>query len=147
MIRSHPLAPFVLAVLLALGASSTASAARTECRLTYDLEGWSVFYKTSKGSGRITCSNGQSANVRIQTHGGGFSFGTNQVIGGKGVFSSVVNISDLYGGYAEAGAHAGAGRSVAARFMLKGNVNLSLYGSGQGVSLGFAFGGFRIEPR
>ena len=63
MIRSHPLAPFVLAVLLALGASSTASAAMTQCRLTYDLEGWSAFYKTSKGSGRITCSNGQSARV------------------------------------------------------------------------------------
>ncbi len=118
MIRSHPLAPFVLAVLLALGASSTASAAMTQCRLTYDLEGWSAFYKTSKGSGRITCSNGQSASVRIQTHGGGVSFGTNQVVGGKGVFSSVVDISDLYGGYAEAVAHAGAGRSVAARFRL-----------------------------
>ena len=40
---------------------SPASAKPIDCRLTYDLEGWSFIYKTSKGSGRITCSNGRSS--------------------------------------------------------------------------------------
>ena len=147
MTRRHALAGLALVALLAVGASSSAAAAGARCKLSYDLEGWSVFYKTSEGSGRITCSNGQSANVRIKTHGGGFTFGTNRVVDGKGVFSSVSNIGALYGGYAEAVAHAGAGRSVAARFMLRGKANLSLAGTGTGISLGFAFGSFWIEPR
>ena len=33
------------------------------------------------------------------------------------------------------------------RVMMKGDVNLSLSGTGQGINLGIAFGRFRIEPR
>ena len=46
-----------------------------KCRMVYDLKGWSVFYKTAEGSGRVTCSNGQSANVKIRVTGGGLTFG------------------------------------------------------------------------
>ena len=42
---------------------------------------------------------------------------------------------------------AGAGGSVDARVLVKGNVNLSLAGTGQGINLGIAFGSFRIVPR
>jgi hypothetical protein len=128
-------------------AGPVASAQLTKCRISYDLKGWSVFYKTSKGTGRITCTNGQSANVSLSAHGGGVTFGTFKVIGGKGAFSSVRDIVDLYGTYVEATAHAGAGGSTDARAMAKGEVNLSLVGTGQGVSLGVAFGGFTIQPR
>ena len=131
-------------VLLVQPASS---AELVKCSMNYELKGWSVFYKTSRGSGRITCSNGQTADVNIVTHGGGVTFGTTEVIDGKGSFSSVRDISDLYGTYAEADAHAGAGRSADARAMMKGNVNLSLSGTGQGINLGFAFGRFGIEPK
>jgi hypothetical protein len=123
------------------------SAERTKCRISYDLKGWSVLYKTSKGTGRITCTNGQSANVSLSAHGGGITFGTFEVIDGKGTFSSVRDIADLYGTYVEATAHAGAGGSTDARAMAKGDVSLSLAGTGQGVSLGIAFGGFTIRPR
>ena len=77
--------------------------------------------------------------MRIVTHGGGVSFGTHEVIEGKGAFSAVRDIDELYGGYAEASAHAGAGAAADARAMLKRNVNLSLSGTGQGVNVGFAF--------
>jgi hypothetical protein len=134
------------AALLALPGPAV-SAEMTQCHLSYDLEGWSIVYKTSRGQGRITCKNGQSADVKIVTHGGGATLGRIRVVDGGGSFSSVEDISDLYGSYAEAMVHAGVGAAADARVMMKGNVNLSLSGTGQGINLGLAFGSFRIEPR
>jgi hypothetical protein len=130
-----------------LMAGPVASAQLTKCQLSYNLEGWSVFYKTSKGAGHITCTNGQSANVSLRAHGGGLTFGKFKVIDGHGTFSGVQDVADLYGTYAEAAAHAGAGGSTDARVMTKGEVSLSLTGKGQGVNLGVGFGGFTIRPR
>lgn len=127
-------------------AGSTAAAEMTRCRLTYDLKGWSFLYKTSSGTGRITCSNGQTADVSIVAHGGGVTFGTHEVVDGKGVFSVVSNIDDLYGDYADVDAHASAGRGVDARFLVSKKANLSLSGFGHGITLGFSFGGFRLLP-
>lgn len=137
---------FIVCALLALG-STTSAAAMLECRFTYDLKGWSAVFKTARGTGEINCSNGQSASVDIVTYGGGVTFGTSTVVGGKGHFSQVEKISDLYGTYVEAMAHAGAGGSTDARAMFKGSVRLSLAGRGQGFNVGFAFGSFRIKPR
>lgn len=145
MIRSVSQLLIVCAVLVFCGAGS--AVAMTKCKMTYDLKGWSVFYKTSRGTGHITCSNGQEANVNIVTHGGGLTFGRTKVIGGGGEFSKVEDISDLYGSYGEATVHAGAGASANARAMFKGNVNLTLSGMGQGINLGVAFGSFKITPR
>lgn len=119
----------------------------TRCRLHYDLDGWSLVYRYASGTGEIRCENGQTSSVRLTAHGGGATLGTQKVIDGRGVFSGVADIGDLYGTYAEVGAHAGGGGSVDARAMMKGNVNLSLSGTGQGISLGFAVGGFSIQPR
>jgi hypothetical protein len=134
----------ITCVLLAGPAAATQLA---KCKISYDLESWSVFYKTSKGTGRITCTNGQSANVGLSARGGGVTFGTFEVIGGKGTFSGVRDIANLYGTYVEATAHAGAGGSTDARVMVKGEASLFLAGKGQGVNLGIAFGGFTIQPR
>jgi hypothetical protein len=128
-------------------AGPVASAQLAKCQISYDLKGWSVFYNTSKGKGRITCSNGQSANVGLSARGGGVTFGRFEVTGGTGTFSSVRDIAELYGTYVEATAHAGAGGSTDARVMSKGEVSLSLAGTGRGVNLGVAFGGFTIQPR
>jgi hypothetical protein len=131
------------AVLLAV----PASAQTTKCRLEYDLAGWSFLYRFGEGSGRITCTNGKAVSVSIRAHAGGVSFGTQKVIDGTGSFSAVHAIDELYGTYFDTGAHAGAGRSAEARFMMKGSGNLSLSATGQGINLGFAFGGFTIRPR
>ena len=144
-------ASFVLTALAVTGtwiatASSAAAAETTQCRLTYNLKGWSFLYKTSSGTGRISCSNGQAADVSIVAHGGGVTFGTHEVVDGKGVFSSVSSIDRLYGNYADWDAHASAGRGVDARFLVSNNANLSLSGFGHGITLGFAFGGFRVLP-
>lgn len=119
----------------------------TECRLNFTLSSWSVFYKRGKGDGKITCDNGQSADVKISTHGGGVTFGKSKIIDGHGTFSKVRDISELYGGYAESEAHAGASGSADARAMWNGDIGLALSGTGKGWNLGFNFGKFKITPR
>lgn len=136
----------VVGALLVFG-GATSAYAMTKCHLTYDLKGWSVFYKTARGTGHVTCANGQEAKVNITAHGGGLTFGRSRVIGGKGSFTGVQDIDGIYGTYGEASAHAGAGASTDARVMFKDNVRLRLSGTGQGFNLGFALGSFKITPR
>jgi hypothetical protein len=115
------------------------------CRMTFNLKGWSAFYKTSKGDGTITCDNGQKARVSIKATGGGITFGKSEIIGGTGKFSGARNITELFGSYVQSEAHAGAGKSVHAQALTKGEVSLALAGKGRGVDIGFAFGKFTIE--
>ncbi len=117
----------------------------TRCEMTFDLKGWSAFYKTAKGTGTIRCDNGQTAKVRIRAKGGGITFGKSEVIGGTGKFSEARSIEELFGAYAQSEAHAGAGKSASAQAMTKGEISLVLSGTGRGVDIGFAFGKFTIE--
>src|SRR5512134_1692343 len=80
-------------------AAEEAKPAMTDCEMKFDLKGWSAFYKTAKGEGTITCSNGQSARVSIRAKGGGITFGKSEVIGGTGKFSEARNIDELLGSY------------------------------------------------
>jgi hypothetical protein len=118
---------------------------KTACRMSFNLKSWSVFYKSGKGKGTIACDNGQSASVKIRTHGGGVSFGKNE-IEGDGTFSKVKDIKELYGGYAESEAHAGASGSANAKALWNGDILLTLSGTGKGWDLGFSFGKFKITP-
>ena len=43
--------------------------------MTFQLTGWSLFYKTAQGSGTVSCSNGQSMHVKLRARGGGLTFG------------------------------------------------------------------------
>jgi hypothetical protein len=115
------------------------------CEMTFDLKGWSAFYKTSSGEGTIKCDNGQTMKVKISAKGGGITFGKQEVIDGKGKFTGATSIDELLGGYAQSEAHAGAGKSASAQAMTKGKVSLTLTGTGKGVDVGFAFGKFTIE--
>ncbi len=133
----------LIIVLVCLGAPA-ANAQFTKCQMDFTLTGWSAFYKTASGSGTVTCDNGQKAAVGIRTKGGGLTVGKSKVIG-HGKFSDVSGISEVFGSYAQAEAHAGAGPSKAAQVMTKGPVSLELTGSGQGVDLGFSFGSFTIS--
>ena len=116
-----------------------------ECRMTFNLKGWSAFYKTAKGGGTITCSNGQKARVKIKATGGGITFGKSEIIGGTGRFSAARNLEEVLGSYVQSEAHAGAGKSADAQAMTKGEVSLALKGTGRGVDIGFAFGKFTLE--
>ena len=135
-----------LPIALALCASAQAT---TSCKVTYGLEGWSVAYKTARGTGTITCADGQSMNVRIVTHGGGLTVGTQGVKNGTGRFSQTVKVEDLLRTYIEVTGHAGLGANKAseARAMFAGTKRLSLAGNGSGVGLGLAVGAFVLRAQ
>lgn len=116
-----------------------------DCRLEFNLSGWSLFYKTSSGTGTVSCDNGQRMSVTLETKGGGLSFGKSRIDNGVGEFSGVRDISEVIGHYATAEAHAGAGRSSNAQVVTKGDISLALAGTGAGWDVGVAFGRFTIS--
>ncbi len=116
-----------------------------ECKMTYRLSGWSAFYKTASGSGTVTCSNGQKARVKVRAKGGGITVGKTEIVKGTGEFTGVWDIGEIFGSYAQAEAHAGAGKSADAQVLTKGRVSLALAGKGRGIDLGIAFGKFTIQ--
>ncbi|MBX3712604.1 MAG: hypothetical protein KF800_11635 [Lysobacter sp.] len=137
--------PRGLALCAALLLSPAAMAGNLTCKMNYSLSGWSAFYKTASGTGTVKCSNGQSLPVRIETKGGGVTFGKYKIVNGFGEFANVGDIRDVIGSYATAEAHAAAEKSASAQAMTNGKVSLALSGKGKGWSLGVAFSKFTIE--
>jgi hypothetical protein len=119
----------------------------TTCYMDFSLKGWSIFYKTAEGNGTVTCSNGQHANVKINVTGGGLSFGKMEILDGKGTFTEVLNIDEIFGGYIAAEAHAGAVKSAQASVYTKGEISLALTGTGRGINIGIDFGRLEISRR
>ncbi len=137
-----------LAALLAgaplVYAGNAQAAGEITCRMTFELHGWSAFYKKADGSGRVTCSNGQHMSVHLRSRGGGLTFGK-QSIEGVGKFSGIFRVDEILGTYVTGGAHAGAAKSSGGTVMTKGNVSLALSGTGKGWDLGVDFGKFTIS--
>lgn len=135
-------------LIAALGAAAlfaqSASAADLDCKLSFNLNSWSVFYKHSTGTGVVRCNNGTSLPVRIEAKGGGLTVGKSTVRDGQGKFSGVRDIHDVVGGYATAEANAAAGKNAMAQVVTKGPISLALSGKGEGVALGISFGSFII---
>lgn len=115
------------------------------CSLKYNMEGGGAFYKRSSGDGVVTCDNGQSMKVTIESKGGGLTFGSSKIVDGIGKFSPVLDIKDLIGGYATAEANAGGGEASKAQVVTKGSISLALSGKGTGRTLGVSFGSFIIK--
>lgn len=116
-----------------------------DCKMHFTLAGWSIFYKTAKGQGSITCSNGRSMSVKLKAVGGGLTVGKSRIDDGRATFTGVHDIRDILGHYGTAEAHAGTDDSAAkAQVMTKGDVSMALTGKGKGWSLGVAFGDFKI---
>lgn len=142
--RALPLA--AASLVLVLGALPVVSAEATvKCQLKFEMSGWSAIYKRSSGTGSISCSNGQSANVKLRSVGGGLTVGKSTIDDGIGEFSAVHDIGELFGSYASAEAQAGAVKSAKGQVVTKGEVSLALSGTGRGWDLGIAFGKFEIE--
>jgi hypothetical protein len=138
----------LLASALALAAVSAPSrAADPTCKLKFNLEGWSAIYKTAEGTGTVTCDNGKSLPVKVSTKGVGLTAGKSKIDNGFGQFAGVNNINDVLGTYVAAEAHAGASDSTNAQVMTKGNVSLSVAGTGKGWDLGVDLSGFTISKR
>ena len=149
---SAMLATTALACALSLGAAPSAHAhpmhradADIDCKLHYDLTGWSLVYKHTTGRGVVTCNNGQSMKVRVSAKAIGLTAGKWHIDHGLGRFSDVHNISDVLGRYAQASANAGLAKSGEAQVLSKGPVQLALAGGGEGVNLGVDVGAFTIS--
>ena len=136
-------------VLAAAGAFAVqpvqAAEAATKCHMTFNTTGWAVIYKKADGTGRVTCDNGQSANVIIHVRGGGLTAGKFSIEGGKGEFTNVKGLHEIYGEYANAGANAGVVKSAESAAMTKGEVSLAITGTGRGFNLGVDLSKFEIE--
>ena len=132
-------------LILATSLGNAARAAEIDCEMKFTMSGWSAFYKRASGKGTITCNNGQSIPVRLEARGGGLTAGKSSIENGKGEFSGIKSVDELFGSYVAAEAHAGAVKSSVARVMTKGEVSLALSGTGRGWDLGVAFGRFTIK--
>ena len=73
------------------------------------------------------------------------TFGKSEIDNGRGIFSKVKDISEIFGTYVAADVHVGATKSVEGWVMSKGEVSLALSGKGRGFDLGFSFGTFTIK--
>ena len=136
----------LIATLMCCLLSSPASAAATSCKIRYQVKGWSIFYKQYKGYGTVKCENGQRTKVSITSRGGGLTVGKSEISKGKGIFSTVNNINEIYGTYIVLDGHAGMTKSAEGQVMTKGEVSLAISGTGRGVDLGVAIGAFTIKP-
>jgi hypothetical protein len=147
------LATTALACALSLGAAPSAQAAHgvhrahadIDCKLHYDLTGWSLVYKHTTGRGVVRCNNGQSMDVRVSAKAVGLTAGKWHIDRGVGRFSDVHDIHDVLGRYLQASANAGLAKSGEAQVLSKGPVQLALAGGGEGVNLGVDIGAFTIS--
>ena len=140
--------PLVGALLCAMTLASAAQAAERDldCRLVYNLSGWSLIYKHTTGSGTVTCKGGQSMRVKVSAKAVGLTVGKWKVDRGTGNFTDVHNIRDVLGNYAQASANVGLAKSGEAQVLTNGPISLALAGAGAGVNIGVDVGQFRIEP-
>jgi hypothetical protein len=114
------------------------------CEMAFTMKGWSAIISKAEGEGVVTCDNGQSQAVALEITGGGLTFGRTTIDEGKGVFSHVADISEVFGSYAQAEANAGAVDAVSAQAMSKGEVSLAVTTKGSGWSLGVSGAKFSI---
>lgn len=135
-----------VAMMSVVAVAQPAWGGSTKCTMQYSLAGWSAGYSTAKGSGVITCDNGQTSRVYLRAKGGGITAGKSK-INGRGTFSDVSDIDELFGKYASADVHAGVVGSSAAQVVTKGTVSLAFSGTGKGIDLGLTFGEFVIRKQ
>lgn len=136
-------ASLLLAALAAPPAS--AASANLDCKLKYNLTGWSFIYKHTTGTGVVTCENGQVMRVHVRAKALGLTAGKWKIDHGTGAFTDVHRITDVLGDYVQASANAGVVKSGEAQVLTKGPVSLALAGGGRGVNIGVDIGKFTIS--
>ena len=137
-----------MALLIATAAIASsalhAAPADLDCKLRFSLTGWSAILEHAEGHGVVTCADGRSMRVAIESKGGGLAVGKYHIDNGTGKFSDVHEIGDVLGSYAEGEAQAGVVKSGDAQVLTKGTVSLALAGKGEGVDLGISIGQFTL---
>jgi hypothetical protein len=136
-----------LACAMALTLPAPAHAAEDiNCRMDYQLTGWSLVYKHTTGTGTITCDNGATLPVKLSARAVGVTVGKWHVDNGHARFSDVHDIKEVLGNYAQASANAALGKSGEAQVLTKGTVSLALAGAGEGIAIGVDVGTLHIDP-
>jgi hypothetical protein len=135
----------IVAITWIITQAANATSAELDCTLRFSLTGWSAILEHAEGRGVVTCADGGTMRVSIETKGGGLTVGKSHIDNGTGKFSDVHRITDVLGSYAEGGAHAGVVKSSTAQVLTKGNVSLALAGTGEGVDLGVSVGRFTLK--
>ena len=135
--------PAALAAVLLLALPAHADSLR--CSMKFSLQGWSAFYETAQGQGTVTCSDGSSLPVLLNSKGGGLTVGKSSIDDGYGEFDGVHSINDVLGDYVAGNAHAGAVKSNGVAALTKGEVSLQLKGSGSGFDLGVDLNRFSLR--
>jgi hypothetical protein len=139
---------FILtAAAMAVFLATPAVAELATCKMTFNMSGWSFVYKQMKGSGKVTCSNGQRADVTIESHAGGFTVGKSDILNGQGTFTGVKDIGEIFGTYAKAEASGAATEGGAVQVMTKGEISLAIKGAGRGWDVGVSVGGFTVKRK
>jgi hypothetical protein len=127
--------------------AAVAYAGSMKCLLTYDLREWAALYESATGTGKVTCDNGQSASVTIRSKGGGLSVGKFTIKDGRGAFTNVSSIDEVFGKYLATERDAAAAKAADAWVMTKDKVSLALAGTGKGWELGSSVDEFVIEKQ
>jgi len=130
--------------LAALLAGTQAHAAELECKMHFTLKSWSLIFKHVSGKGVVSCTNGQTLKVKLDSNGAGLSAGSSKIKDGTGGFTDLHAITDVLGTYAQAGAQTII-KSGNAQVLTKGSVSLALAGVGEGVELGITLGELTIS--
>jgi hypothetical protein len=136
-----------LVTLAACLSAPVAYAGSTKCLLTFDLHEWAAFYESATGTGKITCDNGESASVTLRSKGGGLSVGKFTIKDGRGSFTDVSSIDEVFGKYLATERDAAAAKAADAWAMHKDKVSLAIAGTGKGWELGFSVDEFVIEKQ
>ena len=130
----------------ALGAGPAFAGEDLDCKLDYQLTGWSLVYKHTTGTGTVSCNNGQVLPVKVTAKAVGLTAGKWHIDNGVGHFTDVHRIDEVLGRYAQASANAGVIKSGEAQVLTKGTVSLALAGAGEGIAIGVDVGTLHIDP-
>lgn len=135
----------IITIVLTLLSQPATADSMITCNMKYHLKGWSFVYSQYKGTGEVSCTNGQSAQVILDSKAGGLTIGVSE-IDGTGKFTELKDINEIYGLFASLEGHAGVAKSGSGQVLTRGIISLALSGEGRGFDIGATIGGLRISP-
>jgi hypothetical protein len=124
--------------------------ATIKCTLRFDSTSWSFLVSKGKGEGKVSCDNGQEADVVISSTSVGVSLGAEKYENATGKFTNVTDIEDIFGKYNASSAAMAAGGSAGAAGLIKkdGDVKLGMFGTGKGgAAISRSWGTVNIERK
>ena len=121
-----------------------------KCEISFEYKSWAAFFGKGQGEGKVSCNNGQTADVVIEHKSIGVALGTSNVDHGHGDFAYVTDIDDVFGEYSGSGATVAAGATADVGGLIKrdSKVKLGFTGTGEGGAyISRAWGGVTISRK